>query len=162
MIGNEVTSWAKVYTNTADSISLTLPLYLIDSISGATKTAQPDLNIIYNNGYSSQYAEHVAHVAGVAGAKANSFGAVGINPNQPLKLFAMLSANNAAVRQVADSAMRDAEIKNIFSAVNLSQNGGLGSWEHDADTLGGRKLRALSNRMLVTQSAGNKRQMLAR
>ncbi|RYE41960.1 MAG: hypothetical protein EOP24_34650 [Hyphomicrobiales bacterium] len=153
--GNEVTTWAKQYVNANQPVSVANPLFLIDG--GLEYYGQYDINIISqtNAGGSSGAMDHAGHVAGLIGARINGSGAVGINPGQPIKLFGMNYL--ADVINALDQAVRNAENSDQFAVANVSLNNNPADTANRFDHSGnrGRALRAASNRLFITQSAGN-------
>lgn len=153
--GGEVTTWAKSYVNANQTVNVTTPLYLVDG--GLENYGQFDINIISQDNIGGDIAtiDHAGHVAGIIGAKNNGYGAVGINPGQPIKLFGMNSF--AQVPIALDKAVRNAEATDQFAVANVSLNKRptttQNSWQYSGWT--GRSFRAASNRLFITQSAGN-------
>jgi len=151
--GSEIISWSKSFTNTNDNITTTNNFYLLDSPIDLGTFSQ-ELNIIQhenidppNPSLAGQY--HGTHVAGVIGARRNDTLTRGINPGQPIKYFGSVES----VIRSFDRALRVAELSNDFAVANLSRN--IYGDEFAANRAYGVAMRAASNRLFITQAAGN-------
>ncbi|PJO39901.1 hypothetical protein CTI10_001065 [Delftia acidovorans] len=149
--GNEIVSWAKLATNTNDTITTSNKYYLIDQ----SAYDQPnEINFETHNASSpSDRNYHVIHVAGLIGGMRNNSLVRGINPGQPIKLFGM--AGTLPLEKL-DEALRNADLNDDFAVGSLSINippdvTNTHAWNKSV----GWALRAASNRLFMALSSGN-------
>lgn len=154
----EIIPWAK-YSTGATTGTTNNTIYVLDAYNESfSSLALTEMNLIKRWGNSSNEANnyHSGLVTGIIGAKSNSAGSQGINPGQPIMLYGTDYRNLGLFQIAAAEAMNDSEnIRNEFSAINISMNSENPSELFSYKGTYGVQLRALSNRFLVTEAAGN-------
>jgi len=171
----EVVPWGKQAVGTDDAVTTSNIVYFLDGVAmqDGTMGAHSDVNIIARGTVNTAYEcpgnmtagcrpvpGHATHVAGILGSKANSSGMRGVNPNAPL-INAYIGAGNVSYDIIAamDWSLSDSETRGIFAVANMS----LSNPRYSNVLVGGvpgdvnMPMRRLSNRLLVVESAGNKR-----
>ncbi|ULR91222.1 MULTISPECIES: S8 family serine peptidase [unclassified Comamonas] len=169
VVGSQVKPWLVDFVN-AQSGTATNPMYLVEGYETYYTNPQMhpninlDLNLIIHGhpcagctGEGIQYNYHFGHIAGIVGAKDNNLNIRGVNPGQPIKYYRSVMGDGPNIREALERAARDAEAENIFSTLNLSSN-----YDGDAEVNSfganddvGLGIRYASNRLFVTESAGN-------
>jgi hypothetical protein len=154
--GDETIPWGKVATNTNDNITTNNIFYLFDMAINNPNLPN-EINYIsisnvvgVNSDVTLPY--HATHVAGLVGAKNNNSLIRGINPGQPIRHIGTY-LSSLYLDYAFSSAALTSESNNEFGVLNISINTPGGGFS--AEGMYGKWLRAISNRMLVTQSAGN-------
>lgn len=159
--GGEIVPWGKKAVGANDSRTSSLPIYVLDSgVLPHSELNYTELPI--NLGVKVLGYQHATHVAGIIGAKQDNIGVRGINPGEPI-ISVNLGSNPAQTQMAMDMIFRDSEDKGLFGILNISSNGavtvtGPGNPPVDGytpDGVYGKRIRKLSNRLLVVQSAGN-------
>lgn len=148
--GGEIVPWGKKAVGADDYRTSSLPIYVLDSgVLPHTELNYTELPM--NLGYHGDTYQHATHVAGIIGAKRDNLGVRGINPGEPIISVNLGSFSEAQVLMAMDMIFRDSEDKGLFSIVNISSNG----TPYRPESSYGKRIRKLSNRLLVVQSAGN-------
>lgn len=152
--------WAYGYVNAGNGMGAQVPMYIVDqpygSVSAQLKT---DWNVVYNNNLGQALANpyHISHILSLVSGKDNGQFLKGINPGQPVKLYANVGGDIFPPANGVAYAMIDAEAANENAVLNVSSNhandDGQNSFYYSKAM--GRILRMASNRLMVTESAGN-------
>ncbi len=155
--GGEIVSWGKKAVRANDGITTTVPVYVLDSgVLPHTELNYTELPVnlgIRVGGY-----QHATHVAGIIGAQRNNSGVRGINPGSPI-ISVNIGGSADQTYMAMDMILRDSEDKGVFGILNISSNGR--EYTLNGNSLGGQKvhfgkrIRSLSTRLLVVESAGN-------
>jgi subtilisin family serine protease len=153
--GAERVPWGKIAIGTNDTITTNNLVYMIDG--GAQ--LHNELNLAFatvNPCCSRVFPDHANHVAGILGARRDAVGVRGINPDA---LVMSVNRGNYADEFAAamDWVLADAESRYIFAVANLSSNFSRFTYPTEYETLQ-RYIARMSNRVLVVESAGNKRE----
>ncbi|GKS87625.1 hypothetical protein AVMA1855_25755 [Acidovorax sp. SUPP1855] len=155
--GNETVSWALPYTNTNDGWSTSNNFYLIDAPLTAPVLAN-DANIVFQNNLSGGEPTETLHstfIAGLVGGLFNNYGVRGVNWGMAIKGFGVGLGHTPQILERITAAMNEAEATNDFAVASLSMNRRDTPNEFQWNQPVGRLIRAASNRLFFTQSAGN-------